>query len=182
MERRTGRLLSSILAATVLAFVPLLLVAIYEDKPAQAHYMNDDSVVGGDIRYADGPDFKYIHARYWAVREWNRVGRIPILKDTSSTDRDLEFKQYFKVSLTQAYYDSRPTDVDKIWFNRYRMDKFSTYDREAVAVHELGHALRLGHTPTTSYWRNRSIMYWDAKATPWHRPQRHDKNDYRSIW
>jgi hypothetical protein len=97
-------------------------------------------------------------------------------------NRDLEFKQYYKVSLTQAYYDSRPTDVDKISFNRYRMDEFSTYDREAVAVHELGHALRLGHTPTTKYWKNRSIMYWDAKATPWHRPQRHDKNDYRSIW
>ena len=72
--------------------------------------------------------------------------------------------------------------MDKIWFNRYRMDKFNTYDREAVAVHELGHALRLGHPPTTRYWKKHSIMYWDAKATPWHRPQRHDKNDYRDIW
>jgi hypothetical protein len=182
LERRTGRPLSSMLAATALSLVALLVVAVYEDKLARAHYIDGDSVVGGNIRYADGPDFKYKHARYWAVKEWNTLRRVPILKDTASTDRDLEFKQYYAVSFTQAYYDARPSDVDKIWFNRYRMDKFSTYDREAVAVHELGHALRLGHTPTTTYWKKRSIMFWDAKATPWHRPQRHDKSDYRRIW
>ena len=180
LEQGTVKLVFSILTATALAL--LFLVDAYKAKPARAHDLGYTAVRGGNIRYADGPDFNYIHARYWAVSQWNRLNGVPILKGTASTDRDLAFRQKRWVSDTQAYYDWRPPDVDQIWFNRYQMDKFGRYDREAVAVHEVGHALRLAHPPRTRYWYNRSIMWWDAKASRFHSWQKHDKRDYYNYW
>jgi hypothetical protein len=181
-QKRTVGLLWSISAAVVLALAMTFAVGGYDVRSAQAHNLGETSVRGGNIRWADGPDFKYKNARGWAVKQWNRLPKVPILRDTDSTDRDLEFKMYHQVELRQAYYDYRPPDVDKIWFNRYQMDRFGTYDREAVAVHELGHALKLDHVPRTRYWKNRSIMWWDAKATRFHSWQRHDKSDYYKYW
>ncbi len=178
--KKTVGVLSSILVAVVLAVA--VVVGGYDTRSAQAHNLGQNAVRGGDIRYADGPDFKYKNARAWAVKQWNRLPKVPIRRDTRNTDRDLEFKMYHEVELQQAYYDFRPPDVDKIWFNRYRMDKFGTYDREAVAVHELGHALQLNHVPRTRGWKERSIMWWDAKATRFHSWQRHDKKDYHRYW
>ncbi len=173
-------MLSSLSVAVVLAAAVVL--GLYDTRSAQAHNLGQTAVRGGDIRYADGPDFTFKNARAWSVRQWNRLRKIPIKRDTSRTDRDLEFKMYYRTELRQAYYDYRPPDVDRIWFNRYRMEKFRTYDREAVAVHELGHALQLSHVPQRRNWKDRSIMWWDAKATRFHSWQSHDKRDYRRYW
>lgn len=167
----------------------LLSVEAYNAKPAEAHRLGHTAVRGGNIRYSSGSDFDFVNARNWAVSQWNRL-KIPIARDTGSTDLDLQFRQYpgnsgpFKYD--DAYYDYRPSDVDKILFNT-RLFKcprpcLSEYDREAVAVHELGHALNLAHPRRTNYWRTHSIMYGDAAATPFHSWQTHDKNHYNRYW
>ena len=108
-DRRTSRMLFSIMAAVAFAVALLLAVEAYKAEPAQAHKLGHHSVRGGNIRYADGPDFDFVHARSWAVGQWNRLPRIPIVRDTSSTDRDLEFRQYPGTSgpfqNDHAYYD-----------------------------------------------------------------------------
>lgn len=188
MWHRTVWLLFSMTVAGSFACVVLLAVEAYKAEPVEAHRLGHYAVRGGNIRYSSGSDFDFHHARDWAVGQWNRLPRIPILRDTSSTDMDLQFRQYpgdsgpFKYD--DAYYDWRPPDVDKIWFNtrNFRNGSLTEYEREAVGVHELGHALNLAHPRRTNYWRTHSIMYWDAAATPFHSWQPHDKNDYNKYW
>lgn len=189
-ERRIAGLVFAVMVAEFLAFTLLLTVELYYAEPAKAHQLNRYAVRGGNIRYGSGPDFTFGRARDWGVGQWNRLNKIPIARDTSGTDRDLVFKQYPGTSGTpharsDAYYDYRPPDVDEIWFNtrRFRNPNLLTnYDKEGVAVHELGHALNLAHPPQTSYWRTHSIMYFDARVTPFHSWQRHDKRDYNLYW
>lgn len=170
----------------VFACVVLLAVEAYDAKPADAHRLGHYAVRGGNIRYNNGPDFDFFDARNFAVNQWNRLNRIPIQPHVRGTDLDLQFRQYPGTSgpyrYDDAYYDWTPADVDLIWFNT-RLWKcprpcLSAYDREAVAVHELGHALNLNHVPAGTP----SIMFYDAAATRFHGWQRHDKYDYNTYW
>ena len=104
---------------------------------------------------------------------------------------DLRFGQYSGKSgdykYDDGYYNFRPPDVDRINFNnrlwKPPRPKLNTYDRKAVAVHELGHALNLRHPRSTlKYWRTHSIMYKDAAATRFRSWQAHERNDYNNIW
>ena len=159
-KRNTVRLLFSMMLARFFACAVLLAVEAYNAQPAEAHRLGQTAVRGGNIRYASGSDFDFHNARNWAVSQWNRL-KIPILRDTSSTDLDLEFRQYPGTSgpykYDDGFYDYTPPDVDKIWFNT-RLWKcprpcLGEYDREAVAVHVLGHVLNFAHTPRTRIWR-----------------------------
>jgi hypothetical protein len=57
-------------------------------------------------------------------------------------------------------------------------------DPNAVAVHELGHALRLAQVTRdeSAYWERRSIMYNCPRCTSTSTYHAHDINDYRRTW
>lgn len=66
------------------------------------------------------------------------------------------------------------------------MDNYSSDDRQALAAHELGHALRIRDHPndrsTSAHWRERALMYFNPKACAFKMPRTHDKNDYNITW
>lgn len=178
--------LTTIATALMLAFALALMVNVYTAKPAQAHFICCHSVDGnGNIHWRDYQ--QYDGARSWAVGEWNGVGRISILSDNNNVRNDLNWLDYAGGNNGIAgYWRNYPEpDPDVINFNIYYMNRYSVYDREAVAVHELGHALKLAHANQSGndgYWIDRSIMYTCPACTAFHRAQAHDRNDYHYIW
>lgn len=141
-SQRMTWLLVSVITSVFLSCAVLLVVEAYSAEPAEAHRLGHYAVRGGNIRYNSGSDFDFINARDWSVSQWNRL-KIPIARDTSNTDLDLQFRQYpgddGLYAYADAYYDWRPEDVDKILYNtrRFRNGSLTEYEREAVAVHEL---------------------------------------------
>jgi hypothetical protein len=161
-------------------------------RAADAHPHSADSVdCSGpgrcEIRWEDHT--RYDDARRFAIYEWNRLRRVEILPDVPSVIADLDFIDYRDCDVAwEAFWSPRPGN-DLIGFNPCNMWRRTKYgsppDPRAVAVHELGHALRLGHPSGqrfSRFWRRRSIMYACARCTPRSSYFPHDVGDYRGTW
>jgi len=172
----------SFLAKTVLVAQFVLLLSV---GAASAHYLKPDSVndESGEIRWKNYT--RYVDARTFAISQWHRLGRVPILKDSASTPTDLAFRDYRDCGTgTIGYWEPRD-GADFVNFNVCYMKKLSTSGKRASATHELGHALRLAHpsgSRKSEHWRRRSIMYYCSSCVPFSAPRAHDKSDYHGIW
>jgi hypothetical protein len=160
------------------------LVLLLSAGVASAHFLLDDSVndQSGELRWDDRT--RYDDARNYAINQWNALGRVPILRDSVNTPKDLVFRDYRDCGsgvLGNWQFGEGP---DSINFNVCYMRKHSRSVQRATATHEVGHALRLNHPSTneSEYWRKRSIMYLCSSCVPFSAPQAHDKADYREIW
>jgi hypothetical protein len=175
------------------ALIALALAASLSLCPtaAEAHDLGHDSVdctVPWDceIRWEDYTRFDT--ARRYGVAQWNRLGRVDIVPDNAATITDLEFIDYRKCDVTwDAFWTPRPA-ADRIGFNPCLITSHrfpDPPDPRAVAVHEIGHGLRLahpsGHTPSP-YWEARSIMYGCPRCGPTSTYHTHDVRDYRAMW
>lgn len=155
-------------AAAVAAGLPLL-----GASPAAAHTpLGYDSVYSNKIDYVDSTI--YDDARGWARDQWNNSGDVDIQLDTGWTNSDVVFDDQYNSGVSWAgLYDHEPGN-DEIWFNTYRMSGYTTAQRRHVALHELGHALGLGHSYTGQVMQPTvgSIQY----------VQPHDQADYDDLW
>lgn len=172
----------SSLVKTVLLAQLVLLLSV---GAASAHYLMPDSVnnESGEIRWQDYA--RYDDARKFGISQWHRLGRVPILRDSANTPTDLVFRDYGNCGSGVVSYWQPRDGADVVNFNRCGMQGLSTSDRRAVATHELGHALRLGHpsrSKDSAHWRRRSIMYYCPACTSFSAPKPHDKSDYHAIW
>ena len=161
------------------------LVLLLSVGAASAHYQIPDSVNDetGEIRWQDYT--RYDGARKYAIGQWYRLGRVPILKDCADTPADLAFRDFRDRGTGTVGYWEPKTGADAINFNSCFMVKLEASAQRASATHELGHALRLAHPSGTSEsekWRKSSIMYYCSSCVPFTMPQDHDRADYREIW
>jgi hypothetical protein len=172
----------SILVKTALVAQLVLLLSA---GAASAHFLLGDSVnnQSGELRWEDRT--RYDDARKYAISQWNALGRVPILRDSANTPKDLVFRDYRDFG-SGILGNWEPRDgPDSINLNVCYMEKRGKSTKRATATHEVGHALRLAHpsgAKQSEYWRKRSIMYHCSSCVPFSAPQAHDKADYREIW
>jgi hypothetical protein len=172
----------SILVKTALVAQLVLLLSA---GAASAHFLLGDSVnvQSGELRWEDRT--RYDDARRYAISQWNALGRVPILRDSANTPKDLVFRDYRDCG-SGILGNWEPRDgPDSINLNVCYMEKHGKSTKRATATHEVGHALRLAHpsgAKQSEYWRKRSIMCQCSSCVPFSAPQAHDKADYREIW
>jgi hypothetical protein len=158
------------------AFALLLMAALLRPSPTSAHWIwcdsVDESANPGEIRWTSTTT--YVAQRDFAIAQWNAVGHINIAPDNASTAADLRFYDVNRSDKTWwAKYDCIAIP-DKIKFNRARLDPESDFIKRKVAVHELGHALRLGHSFAGQVMQQ--------GRTSVNTPQGHDIQDYCRRW
>ncbi len=154
-------------AAAVAIALPLL-----GASPAAAHWLGYDSVVSNKIDYQDNTG--YDDARNWARDRWNTSGDVDIQLDGPLTTNDVEFYDQNSPWVSWAGLFIPESGDDDIVFNDAYMLGYSTAQRRHVALHELGHALGLGHSYTGQVMQSvvGSIEY----------VQPHDQYSYDYLW
>jgi Matrixin len=169
MFRRITRIQSRALAAAAAVAIGLPLLG---PGPAAAHWFGWDSVVNNKIDYVDSTD--YDDVRNWARDRWNAVGDVDIGLDTGWTNSDLIFHDVNNAAVSWAGLYTPTTAEETITFNDAFMLGYSTERRRHVALHELGHALGLGHSYTGQAMQSfvGTIEY----------PQSHDVYSYDYLW
>lgn len=168
------RLWSQALPLALLALLGLTLAAaLIRPHRASAHYIGCDATDGGEIRWTSTT--VHVTQRDYAIAQWNALGRITIAPDTASTAADVTFEDVRRPDKTWAgRYVCRWILIDLIQFNRAYTDGYSDARKKNVALHELGHALRLGHS-FTGQVMNPTVS---TVVTP----QSHDRSDYCAQW
>ncbi|MBP1307680.1 MULTISPECIES: matrixin family metalloprotease [Paenibacillus] len=79
------------------------------------------------------------------VNSWENYKFGIIRPDYVSTIEDVTLSDYYEVSTTAGVTSSAGT----LKFNEYRMNTYSSNQKQNVATHELGHALGLGHNTSS---------------------------------
>ena len=161
------------------------LVLLSSAGAASAHFLIPDSVNdgSGEVRWVEYT--RYDDARTYGIGQWNRLGGVPILRDSASTPTDLVFRDYRECGTGMVGYWEPKDGTDAVNLNVCYMEKLGSTGKRATATHEVGHALRLAHpsgNKQSEYWRKRSVMYHCSSCVPFSAPQAHDKSDYREIW
>lgn len=151
-------------------------------KPASAHEFSATAVHNGRITYESYT--KYTGPRDWAIGQWNPLAGPNYVPRALDTVADLRFSDYSANDGMEGVTIIYSGEKDLIKFNDYYMASNYYADKQAVAVHEAGHALKLAHPQfyESEYWRTRSIMYYCAECSPYNYPQPHDTSDFSIIW
>jgi len=138
-----------------------------------AHDLGNDSVDGSEIRYEDHTswDTEMNHA----ISVWDAQGCVNIAHDAWNTVTDLEFDDYTNSSTSTLAYWSARTGADLINFNNHWFNQMSADERKKTAIHELGHALRFGHTTIANSVMRQGIIAQTSLGA-------HDISDYDSQW
>lgn len=142
---------------------------------ANAHFfLGFDSVDNGEIRWQDST--RYDDARKHAISTWNNLGAVKILADTLLTVEDLHWKDYNDCSSPYDGVYKNNFLADDIVLNVCYLKNYTTAKRRAVAAHEQGHSLGLGHSYSDQ------LMYKCSTCSGHNTPQAHDTKDYRELW
>lgn len=140
-----------------------------------AHWTSHWAVDGSEIRWTDNT--KYDDARTWAIDRWNALGAITILPDAWNTVNDLDWRDVNVCGVSwaaQYVYRGAPGFEDYIEFNDCTMPG-QTNEQRFVALHELGHALGLGHHTISG-----NVMYWVVQSQT--HLGSHDVCSYNHRW
>lgn len=158
-------------------FMALGLLAFGGVGMAGAHFLNEDSVDGNEIRYEDYT--KWDDARSWGEARWEEIpGDVNIAPDSWSTATDLEIRDYNSNDGRCGYWDGR-SGADLMRLNDYYFNSYGTTDRRACTLHEWGHAHRLAHSYNDQVMDDCPVS---ACGSVYTYPQAHDKADYDALW
>ena len=160
------------------------LVLLQGGGAAPPHFLFGDSVIDQSGERRGDARARYEAARRYAISQWNALGRVPILRDSANTPKDLVFRDYRECGSEIIGDWQSGEGPDSINLNVCYMEKHDKSAKRASVAHEIGHTLSLNHPSDkeSEYWRKRSIMYFCSSCVPFSAPQAHDKADYREIW
>lgn len=157
------------LAATAAVALALPLLGA---SPAAAHWLGFDSVVNDNINYQDNT--VYNDAINWATTIWEYSGIVDIQLTPAGGVNDVEFYDQNQPFAGWAGLYINEAGDDDIIFNSAYMGGYTPAQQHHVAMHELGHALGLGHSYTGEVMQTfvGSIEH----------PQPHDQFSYDVLW
>ncbi len=168
------------------ALAALTLCGVSAQSAFAGHFLGNDSVDGGEIRYEDYT--KYDGARTRAIDAWNALGRIDILPDDASHVCDLEVDDVNQPSNPAFGWWQARTGADVIRMNSATLDPLSpdserTATIRRVMAHEFGHALGIGEH-LDSKWHYSALMYqYTCNSCNYiQSPLAHDRTDYYALW
>lgn len=141
---------------------------------ALGHFNDWDSVDNGEIRYEDYTVWD--GARVHTITEWNALGRVEILPDSSTTIADLEMRDYTENDGYCGWAGPR-AGADLVRFNKPLFNNYSVGQRKACFMHEVGHTLGLEHSYSTQVMDSCPVC-----TTYYVTPQSHDRQDYYDLW
>ncbi len=180
--RARARLASSVLGSRAQALATAAaLLAILITSTASAHYFVSVTAVSGRrIAYVEYT--KYDYARKHAVGVWNVLGEVKIAPATGGETVDLRWADVYRSDVSWWGYYTSYSGSDLIGLNKYWLDKSyaGLTTEKAVAGHELGHALGLGHNPYRTQLMNTCPACADGSLVT--TPQSHDRADYYWWW
>ena len=133
----------------------MLVVSMSVSASAASIYVQSWWLVdsGGHLDWSD-EGTKYLSQWKSGVNMWNAYKLGVIREDTSSTVNDVKISDVNENNNTNATtYWYTGYIAGSIKFNIYNMDKRTPSERIAIAAHECGHALGLGHSTSAD------IMY-----------------------
>lgn len=170
MLGRRGRL------AARLGLIGLVGVSVLMLAPlATAHEFGCDAVDDGEIRYEDFT--QYDDALAHAVAAWHVLGNVDILPDTWWTAVDLQWLDTYRTDVVwDGLFLCGPIAPQFAYLNDAYFETYGWRKKRAVATHELGHGLGLGHSYSPQ------IMYRCASCGGFTTPQSHDREDYYKLW
>lgn len=147
-------------------------VALLGASPASAHWLGFDSVVADNINYQDNT--AYDSARSWAVTTWEYSGIVNTQPTPAGAASDVEFYDQNAPAESWAGLYVNEAGDDDIIFNDAYMAGYTLAQQRHVAMHELGHALGLGHSYTGQVMQPfvGTIEY----------PEPHDQFSYDYLW
>lgn len=148
---------------------------------ASAHYFISVTAVSGRrIAYVEYT--KYDYGRKHAVGAWNALGEVKIAPATGGETVDLKWADVYRSDVSWWGYYNSYSGSDLIRLNKYWLDKSyaGLTAEKAVAGHELGHALGLGHNPYRTQLMNSCPACSDGSLVTF--PQSHDRTDYYWRW
>jgi hypothetical protein len=156
-----------------IAFAMLLPVTLLvRPAPAEAHWTLCDSVHNNQVRWISFTS--YTAERDYAAQQWNKLGVVQFVQATGASTADLRFSDTWRPDVTWAAKYSCVLGYNYIKFNPLFMDTFPTAKRQNIALHEMGHSLKLGHSFT-----GQVMAPFAGLVTT---PQSHDIEDYCRQW
>ena len=150
----------------VLGVAPLVLLLSFPATASAAtvKLLTWDLVDSGKHMDWDGSS-QYQSSFNAGVNTWNNYKSGVIRKDSISVVQDVAISDYYEKSTTAGVTSSNGT----IKFNKYNMDSLSSAQKQNVATHELGHALRLAHNQSTdvmyAYVTSKTTLSTNDKAS-----------------
>lgn len=157
-------------------FIIVALITLALPFSASAHFLGQSSVDGREIKWEEST--KYDGARNHAQDQWNALGRVNIAPDDALSYTDLDWGDVNYCSVTWDGQWVPRTAEDAIQLNTCYLDRqdYGDFQDQAVATHELGHALGLAHSFVPQIMNDCSI------CSGVNTPQNHDREDYFALY